>query len=251
MATTRSLLRAAAQRLDSPGEVLERVNDLLCPDIPPNMFVTCLYAILDPAAGLLRYANAGHDLPYRRKARAAAWRSCARRGMPLGPDARHGLRGEGDSAGAGRDVLFYSDGLVEAHNPQREMFGFPRLQGLVAGAPLGRGGDGRACCWPSWRGSPARLGAGGRHHAGDPGEIGDGMTDPKPARTDADLGRTLADFCAAERARQRAHGDGAGRGSGQGPRYCRREPGAAQDRRGRGDDERDGARQPATGRRCR
>ena len=28
-------------------------------------------------------------------------------------------------------MLFYSDGLVEAHDPQREMFGFPRLQGLV------------------------------------------------------------------------------------------------------------------------
>jgi serine phosphatase RsbU (regulator of sigma subunit) len=32
---------------------------------------------------------------------------------------------------AGDSVLFYSDGLVEAHDPQREMFGFPRLQGLV------------------------------------------------------------------------------------------------------------------------
>jgi serine phosphatase RsbU (regulator of sigma subunit) len=33
---------------------------------------------------------------------------------------------EGDS------VLFYSDGLVEAHDPKREMFGFPRLRRLVA-----------------------------------------------------------------------------------------------------------------------
>jgi serine phosphatase RsbU (regulator of sigma subunit) len=29
-------------------------------------------------------------------------------------------------------VLFYSDGLVEAHDPKGEMFGFPRLRGLVA-----------------------------------------------------------------------------------------------------------------------
>jgi serine phosphatase RsbU (regulator of sigma subunit) len=33
---------------------------------------------------------------------------------------------------AGGSVLFYSDGLVEAHDPKGEMFGFPRLQALVA-----------------------------------------------------------------------------------------------------------------------
>jgi hypothetical protein len=64
MATTRSVLRAVAQRVVAPGEVLERVNEILQPDIPPKMFVTCLYALLDPSSGLLQYANAGHDLPY-------------------------------------------------------------------------------------------------------------------------------------------------------------------------------------------
>jgi len=33
---------------------------------------------------------------------------------------------------AGEGVLFYSDGLVEAHDPKGEMFGFPRLRDLVA-----------------------------------------------------------------------------------------------------------------------
>jgi serine phosphatase RsbU (regulator of sigma subunit) len=46
------------------GDVLGRVNDPLVKDIPPNMFVTCFYSILDPKSGSLRYANAGHDLPY-------------------------------------------------------------------------------------------------------------------------------------------------------------------------------------------
>ena len=63
MAATRSVLRAAAQRLLEPGTVLERINETLCSEIPPNMFVTCLYGVLDPATGLLRYANAGHNLP--------------------------------------------------------------------------------------------------------------------------------------------------------------------------------------------
>ena len=133
MATTRTMLRASAQRLDSPGEVLKRVNDVMVPDIPPNMFVTCLYAILDPATGRLHYANAGHDLPYRRKASGSAGGAEELRatGMPLGLLPGMGYEEKEIVLERGESVLFYSDGLVEAHDPQREMFGFPRLQGLV------------------------------------------------------------------------------------------------------------------------
>ena len=67
MTTTRSILRSVAQAEASPGKVLWQTNNLLCPDMPPKMFVTCLYAILDPASGRLHYANAGHDQPYHRQ----------------------------------------------------------------------------------------------------------------------------------------------------------------------------------------
>src|SRR5215204_5946116 len=82
---TSSMLRAVAQALDSssPGEVLSRVNETLVARIPPNMFITCFYAILEPKSGSLSYANAGHDLPYlhRRSGQAEELRA---RGMPLG-----------------------------------------------------------------------------------------------------------------------------------------------------------------------
>jgi serine phosphatase RsbU (regulator of sigma subunit) len=120
MATTRTMLRASAQRLDSPGEVLKRVNDVIVRDIPPNMFITCLYAILDPDTGLLRYANAGHDLPYRRRTSNGGAEELRATGMPLGL-----------LPGMSYEEKEISDGLVEAHDPQRDMFGFPRLQGLV------------------------------------------------------------------------------------------------------------------------
>ncbi len=129
MATTRTMLRAAAQRLFSPGEVLRRANDALVTDIPPNMFITCLYAILEPESGHLIYANAGHDLPYRRHGSAAE--ELRATGMPLGLMPGMGYEEKEVVLGKGESVLFYSDGLVEAHDPQREMFGFPRLQGLV------------------------------------------------------------------------------------------------------------------------
>jgi serine phosphatase RsbU (regulator of sigma subunit) len=137
MATTRSILRGAAQPSKSPGQVLERANEMLCPDIPANMFVTCLYAVLDPATGLLQYANAGHDLPYLRHAGSVA--ELRATGMPLG--LMPGMHYEDKEVllEPQDDVLFYSDGLVEAHDPQREMFGFPRLRRLIAEHPTGGG----------------------------------------------------------------------------------------------------------------
>lgn len=138
MASTRSMLRAAAQASDSPGEVLARVNNLLYTETPERMFVTCFYAILNPLDGHLRYANAGHDLPYQRARGDVA--ELLARGMPLG--LMPGMFYEEHEAivGPGESILFYSDGLVEAHNPAREMFGFPRLKTLLVGisdqAPL-------------------------------------------------------------------------------------------------------------------
>ncbi|MDP9023577.1 MAG: SpoIIE family protein phosphatase, partial [Actinomycetota bacterium] len=54
MAKTHSILRADAPRLFSPGAVLARANSLLAAEMPPNMFVTCLYAVLNPKTGQLR-----------------------------------------------------------------------------------------------------------------------------------------------------------------------------------------------------
>jgi serine phosphatase RsbU (regulator of sigma subunit) len=132
MSTTCGMLQVTAQALgsSSPGEVLEQVNETLLARIPQNMFVTCFYAILDPKSGTLRYANAGHDLPYlHRNGNAEQLKA---RGMPLGLMPQMGYEEKETILEAGEVTLLYSDGLVEAHDPQGEMFGFPRLGELVA-----------------------------------------------------------------------------------------------------------------------
>jgi anti-sigma regulatory factor (Ser/Thr protein kinase) len=130
MSATRTLLRASAQRLVAPGEVLERVNDVLVDDIPPNMFVTCLYAVLELASGHLRYANAGHNLPYLETNNEVL--ELRARGMPLG--LMPGMKYEECEAtlAPGDHILLHTDGLAEAHNAARDMFGFPRLKALLA-----------------------------------------------------------------------------------------------------------------------
>ena len=101
MAATRSVLRASAQRIISPGVVLGRVNELMCPDMPPKMFVTCLYGVVDPATGRFRFANAGHNLPYVRTDSGTI--ELRATGMPLGSDARDRLRGAGGGPRDGPD----------------------------------------------------------------------------------------------------------------------------------------------------
>src|ERR671921_820371 len=130
MSSARSMLRAVAQTSNSPGEVLRRANDPLVADIPANMFVTCFYAILEPESGRLSYANAGHDLPYVRHGSDAE--ELRARGMPLGLMPGMNYEEKEIILQVGESALFYSDGLVEAHDPKGEMFGFPRLRELVA-----------------------------------------------------------------------------------------------------------------------
>ncbi len=129
MASICTMLRSAAPHAGSPGALLGQVNELLYGSIPSGMFVTCFYAILDPVSGRLRYANAGHDLPYRLHDNSVS--ELRARGMPLGlmPGAQY----EEFEVTLDRDetVLFFTDGLVEAHNPQRKMFGLPRLEGII------------------------------------------------------------------------------------------------------------------------
>jgi serine phosphatase RsbU (regulator of sigma subunit) len=135
MTATRTMLRTAAQETASPSEVFARANELLYTEIPSNMFVTCFFAILDPTNGYMRYANAGHDLPYRRcKEGVAELRAT---GMPLGLMPGSLYEEHEVTIASGESLLLYTDGLVEAHNPHREMFGFPRLKTLLENQPDG------------------------------------------------------------------------------------------------------------------
>jgi serine phosphatase RsbU (regulator of sigma subunit) len=134
MSTTCGMLQLAAQELDSSsaGEVLSRVNETLFTRIPANMFVTCFYCILDPESGSVSYANAGHDLPYVLRGSGGECEELRARGMPLGLMPGMSYEEKETILNSGEAALLYSDGLVEAHNPQGEMFGFPRLRELVA-----------------------------------------------------------------------------------------------------------------------
>ena len=126
MARTHSILRAEAPRLVEPGLVLARANELLAPEMPARMFVTCLYGVLEPATGRFVFANAGHNLPYVRTADGVI--ELRATGMPLGLMPGITYEETEGVVGPGEAMLLYSDGMVEQHGPGREMYGFPRLR---------------------------------------------------------------------------------------------------------------------------
>ena len=129
MATTCAMIRAAAPGAASPGEVLALVNDLLQVYVSPTMFATCFFAILDPVRSQLCFANAGHDIPYlSRNGKIVELRAT---GMPLGLMPEQSYAEQEVIIDKNDSILFYTDGLVEAHNTDREMFSFPRLQRLM------------------------------------------------------------------------------------------------------------------------
>jgi serine phosphatase RsbU (regulator of sigma subunit) len=137
MAVTRTMLREKTQTHHSPGAVLAAANEGLAGDIPEKMFITCFYAVLEPETGLLVYANAGHDVPFLRTAQGVQMLQA--RGMPLGLMPEMSYEEAEIRLEAKDTVLFYTDGLIEAHNPKGEMFGRPRVEELVAGHPGGPG----------------------------------------------------------------------------------------------------------------
>jgi anti-sigma regulatory factor (Ser/Thr protein kinase) len=98
--------------------------------MPPKMFVTCLYAVLEPGSGRLVYANAGHNVPYLGGADECVDELKAR-GMPLGLIPGSKYEEKDVTIGHGQIVLFSSDGIAEAHNADGEMFGCPRIIELV------------------------------------------------------------------------------------------------------------------------
>lgn len=136
MASTHALLRAAGPRLISPGAVLGRVNDMLCTDTPAHMFVTCLALVLGASGGRVTFANAGQDVPYVRTADGVV--QLRAKGMPLG--LMPGMTYEEQSFvfQPGDCALLHSDGLSEAHDAGREMFGFHRVAALVGTGACGQ-----------------------------------------------------------------------------------------------------------------
>ena len=136
MMSSRTLLKGAASgAAGGPGAVLAEVNNLLSADETTGMFVTMLYAVYDPANGLLTYASGGHDAPLIVHADGTSELKSLTGGIALGVLEGFHYGQVSLELEPGDTLCLYTDGVTEATNLQGDLLGLEGVREMFAAAP--------------------------------------------------------------------------------------------------------------------
>jgi len=125
-------VRVFARKLAGPEELLSGLNRKLNQELEPGMFVTMFAAALDVQTAMLEFANAGHPVPLLRTADGSVGELGEPGALPLGAMTDSVFRPRWATLEPGSCVLFYTDGLDDAHNAKKEVFGKQRIVKTLA-----------------------------------------------------------------------------------------------------------------------
>jgi len=131
MALSRSIIRTKAMSGAKPTTVFGRANRLICKDSRSNLFVTAVYAILNPAQNRLTYTNAGHNRPLCYRAATQSIEELKTLGTVLGIFEQIQFDEATIDLKPNDFVVFYTDGITEAMDTGENLFGLERLYALV------------------------------------------------------------------------------------------------------------------------
>ena len=126
MSNLQAAVRAFAQDSAAPSSICASVNRLLCRNMAPGRFATFFYARIDAGAGRLVYSNAGHNPPLH-IAKNGTLTTLNVGGMVLGVFPDTGYDQAELRLGRGDRLVFYTDGITEARDPNGEEYGEERL----------------------------------------------------------------------------------------------------------------------------
>jgi len=137
MTMIRTSLRLESRGNNNPADIMTRVNSFVTDDIRKGMFVTMLYVTLDSRERMVSFASAGHNpmILYRGKSKETYYLNPS--GFPVGitlPDIRlFGEKIQADRIRLHPDDIFilYTDGVTEAMNPQRDLYGEERFLAAI------------------------------------------------------------------------------------------------------------------------
>ncbi len=130
MAMTHSIAHTCEQVTESPAEFLNYLNTHLAKHytLRSGSFVTAFYGIYDPSNRKLRYASAGHNPPRVKRCSTGDVFSLDKAGrLPLGITSSIDYDEASIYLQSKDRIIFYTDGLIEAHNEQEELYGQQRL----------------------------------------------------------------------------------------------------------------------------
>ena len=135
MMVSRVLIKSSLQNGHSPAETLESVNNQLCESNDADFFVTVWLAVVEISTGKGIAANAGHEHPVLRRAGGNYELQVYRHSLPIGamkdvPFRQHAFRlYPGDS------FFVYTDGVAEATNAEKELYGAERMLAALNSNP--------------------------------------------------------------------------------------------------------------------
>ena len=126
MAVSRTLFRNIAAHTAEPSHIVETMNENICEGNDNCMFVTLFVGVLDLQTGHLSYCNAGHEAPYVQDKLLACDAN-----LPIGVMPKMPYTNQETDLPFGTTIFFYTDGLTEAENANRELFGRERVTETV------------------------------------------------------------------------------------------------------------------------
>ena len=127
MMVSRVLIKSSLQNGKNPAEALESVNNQLCEGNDEGYFITVWLAVFEISTGKGVAANAGHEHPVLRRAGGGYELQVYRHSMPVGSMKGIPFRQHDFLLNPGDSFFVYTDGVAEATNEQKEMFGTKRM----------------------------------------------------------------------------------------------------------------------------
>jgi phosphoserine phosphatase RsbU/P len=138
MAVMHSIAHTYAEPHSAPGQMLTYLNARLCRHYVGDVgiFVTAFYGIFDPETLRFTYSSAGHNPPRWRRSHDGSIDSLElAQSFPLGVSPQFEALEASVTLNIGDQLILYTDGIVEASSPDRELFGLERLDAVLKDSP--------------------------------------------------------------------------------------------------------------------
>ena len=132
MSMTQAVFRTIASKVNDPDQIVHGMNEMASKGNTTGMFATLFVGVLDLSTGLLRYSNAGHERPVVITDRKICHVK-ADSNLPIGIDEDKQFSVQETTVAPGDLILLYTDGLTEAMNAEKELFGLPRIVDTICG----------------------------------------------------------------------------------------------------------------------